>query len=92
MAEHEDLDAAAGLPAEYARDLLRKRGIETLSCPACGDADAWTGYFDAGIWILRGRDPSTGEIEGLSGSAHAVGMTCGTCGYMCFFDRGVIGD
>jgi len=76
---------------DYLRGLLRKRGIETLSCPICGGHD-WEGAFDAAVHIIEGRDTATGEVEGIAGSAHAIGVTCTRCGYMTFFDRDVIGD
>lgn len=88
MAANEPTTAA--LSAERVRGLLRERGIDSLSCPAC-QADAWGRYFDAAVSIIKGRDPVSGKASGASRYVHTVGMTCGECGYMCFFDREVLG-
>jgi hypothetical protein len=73
------------------RGLLRKRGVDSPTCPTCG-ADAWGGIGDVGILILEGRNPATGEIKRIAGSVHALVAVCGKCGFMSLYDREVIGE
>jgi hypothetical protein len=76
--------------AEF-RELQRRRGVETLSCPACG-ADNWGGFDDVALLIIEGRNPKTGEATGTAGSVHALLLGCGRCGFIALFDRDVIGS
>lgn len=92
MAENE---ASEGMKDEealaYFCGLLRKRGIESLACPACGERDAWGGFADIALKVITDRNnEDPGPV--ILGSAHALSASCGRCGHMALFDRDVIGD
>jgi hypothetical protein len=76
--------------AEHLAGVLRdEHGVE-LKCPLCG-ANEWRAFGDVGVHVLVGRDPKTGEVEGIGGSVHTIGASCGKCGLLSLFDRDVIG-
>lgn len=84
-------DAAFNAAFDRFRELLKARGVEALACPICG-ANAWEAVTDVGLVALEGRDPATGSVENVSGSVHALAITCGECGFINLFDREVLGN
>ncbi len=77
-------------------ELLRKRGIDPLSCSVCGGND-WAGFYDVAIPVIQGQDPESGAIEGIPssgapGSIQAVALSCAKCGHLLLFDREIVQD
>lgn len=74
---------------QWAFALLKKRGIDTLTCPVCGSTD-WGPFGSTGLVILANRNPESGEAE-AHGSVHTLSGACSRCGFIVQFDRGVLG-
>lgn len=64
--------------------LLSSRGINHLTCPACGQR-TWGGFANAVISIL-----SEPNAEKVAGTVRAVLAVCRNCGYLAMFDRQII--
>jgi hypothetical protein len=66
--------------ADRFRAAMRERGVE-LSCPLCG-ADDWRAFGDVAVNQIEGRNPTTGEIDRIPGSVHALAASCAKCGFL----------